>query len=1077
MRGIRIVLAAGLFVAGVVSAPVEASGRSTGGQSDASGLEIYTAPADAAALAALRGEGVDVHELAPAATTPGASPTVDVVLSTAQADRLSAVGVDVERKATTAAAEGDGVFRPYSGDGGIAEELEQLAADHPGLTELVTLGKSVQGKDILALRVTQRARTTRDGARPASLFFAGQHAREWISPEMVRRLAHHLVDGYGDDPAITELLRTTEVWLVPVANPDGYDFSFTPGNRLWRKNMRDNDRDGRITAADGVDLNRNMPTRWFQDDEGSASAPAAENYRGSAPASEPESRALDRLMDRIGFEYLLNYHSASESLFYGTAWQVATPTPDDQVFEALVGDARTPAVPGSTPGVLANLYIANGETTEHAAVAHGTLGVLVELSTCQTASAVDADDRWLPTDCASGFLFPDDEALIDGEFRKNLPLALATARSVTDPDHPVSVTGRTTPELVVDDFAVAYGDPQPVAVTARRDQHVRRLNYRIAGGRTHSVPVQEWDGGERYGDDHDTFYAEYRGEVRGADPGDRVEVWFTARTGRTGERGSRAVASEHFTYTVAPDAAADPDVLIIASEDYKGVSPRYPAGTAAPKYADEYAAALDANGVSHATWDVDAQGVPHPLGVLSHFDTVIWETGDDRLPQDPEDQLTDTFLFGPLPDIAVAERQQYLTIAVRDYLNEGGRLIQAGETVQLSGLLGRSLGGIYYGLAGAPDQDCRVTGDFLADCLLLSDDFSQYYLGASNRTPFALPTGFTGQTSGRARGPLDGVTATFGGQATVDNPLNEAGAFSLTSEVLPEEDFPQFAGELLGAYVGARNPDPFAPVEGSRYAGALLATNSYQRIGRTIDLRDVDAAAAPRLTMKLSYSMLQSFHHLVLEAAPAGTDRWTTLRDLNGRTSPAPPAPCADGVLLRSHPFLLRYLTPGVPGAPACGRTGTTGAWNAFTGESNGWVDAAFDLSAYAGQQVDVKVAYVTDGSDAGTGGGIGVFVDDTRVTAGGQVLDADGFESGGPGGPGGPGRWRVEGPPAGSPPRNQGDFVLGPALIHLAPGVATDDTVILGFGLEAIASPSERATLLGRLLDQLDQPGRRQHR
>ena len=275
MRGIRIVLAAGLFVAGVVSAPVEASGRSTGGQSDASGLEIYTAPADAAALAALRGEGVDVHELAPAATAPGASPAVDVVLSPAQADRLSAAGVDVERKATTAAAEGDGVFRPYSGDGGIAEELEQMAADHPGLTELVTLGKSVQGKDILALRVTQRAHTTRDGARPASLFFAGQHAREWISPEMVRRLAHHLVDGYGDDPAITELLRITEVWLVPVANPDGYDFSFTPGNRLWRKNMRDNDRDGRITAADGVDLNRNMPTRWFQDDEGSASAPAA----------------------------------------------------------------------------------------------------------------------------------------------------------------------------------------------------------------------------------------------------------------------------------------------------------------------------------------------------------------------------------------------------------------------------------------------------------------------------------------------------------------------------------------------------------------------------------------------------------------------------------------------------------------------------------------------------------------------------------------------------------------------------------------------------------------------------------
>jgi hypothetical protein len=82
--------------------------------------------------------------------------------------------------------------------------------------------------------------------------------------------------------------------------------------------------------------------------------------------------------------------------------------------------------------------------------------------------------------------------------------------------------------------------------------------------------------------------------------------------------------------------------LIVANEDYTGVNPDYPAGTTAPKYADDYAAALDANGVTHATWDVDAQGVPHPLGVLSHFDAVVWETGDDRLVQDPEDFLTDT---------------------------------------------------------------------------------------------------------------------------------------------------------------------------------------------------------------------------------------------------------------------------------------------------------------------------------------------------------------------------------------------------------------------------------------------------
>ena len=253
---------------------------------------------------------------------------------------------------------------------------------------------------------------------------------------------------------------------------------------------------------------------------------------------------------------------------------------------------------------------------------------------------------------------------------------------------------------MVDSFDVSYGDPQTVAVTARRDQRQRRLNYRVNGGRTQRAPVDEWEGGERYGDERDVYYAEYRGEVRGTRTGDSVEVWFTPRG-----RGGRTVESDHFTYTVAADAGAD--ALIVANEDYTGVNPTYPPGTTGPRHADDYQAALDANGVTHVTWDVDAQGVPHPLGVLAHFGAVVSESGDDRLPQAPEDRFTNTFLFGPLPDIAVAERQQFLTLAVRDYLNEGGKLVQAGETSQYQGVIGRSLGGIYYGLDGAIDRPAR----------------------------------------------------------------------------------------------------------------------------------------------------------------------------------------------------------------------------------------------------------------------------------------------------------------------------------------------------------------------------------
>ena len=505
-------------------------------------------------------------------------------------------------------ADGDAVFRPYGAAGGLQDEFEELAAANPGITELVTIGKTVRGEDIVALKVTRDARRIRDGRRPATLFVASQHGNEWITPEMVRRLARHVIDGYRTDPTITELVDATELWFVPVANPDGYDFTFTPGNRLWRKNLRDNDGDGRITANDGVDLNRNYPTKWGYDDEGSSPDGGSQAYRGTRPASEPETQALDRLMARVGFEFLVNYHSASESVLYGTVWQVATPTPDDALYEAIVGDNATPAVPGYGSGPSADLYTGNGILDEHAHLEYGTLGVLVEMSTCQTASASDPTDTWEPAGCVNAFLFPDDEALIEAEFRKNVPFALATARSAADPADPVTVTGRRAPEFVVDSFDVSYGDPQTVAVTARRDQHTQRLEYRVNGGRTQRARVGEWKGGERYGDERDRYYAELRGKVTGTRPGDSVEVWFTAR------RDGRPVESEHFTYTVASDTGAD--ALILASEDYTGVNPTYPAGTVGPKYADEYAAALDANGISHATWDVDAQGVPHPLGVL-----------------------------------------------------------------------------------------------------------------------------------------------------------------------------------------------------------------------------------------------------------------------------------------------------------------------------------------------------------------------------------------------------------------------------------------------------------------------------
>ena len=327
----------------------------------------------------------------------------------------------------------------------------------------------------------------------------------------------------------------------------------------------------RITPGDGVDLNRNYPTRWGYDNEGSSPNPGSETYRGPSPASEPETQALDGLFARITPEFLVNYHSAAELLLYGIGWQVATPSPDDVIYEAMAGnDVIGSAIPGYDPDISAELYTTNGDTDSHMQEAYGTLGFTPEMSTCEAASDAVRDDEWLAEDCDSGFNFPDDEGLIQAEFEKNIPFALAVAESAADPDDPVSVVGIDTPNFVVDSFDVSYGDPQTVAVTAKRDlvgadhavPHQRRscpAGHRARVGRRRALRLREQrllrrvprrdprDGPRRRG----------RGVVHGRRPRPRR---------------ARAASRASTSPTRCRSDSGSP-VLIIANEDYTGYNP------------------------------------------------------------------------------------------------------------------------------------------------------------------------------------------------------------------------------------------------------------------------------------------------------------------------------------------------------------------------------------------------------------------------------------------------------------------------------------------------------------------------
>src|SRR4051812_7374288 len=377
--GVGVGVALGLVVL-AVSFPAAAGAK--GGTR----LETYTLEGDAAAVAKAA-QGVELAGLRRTA----AGIRADAVLTADQRSKAQALGVSVKltrnkkgqtvrEQARAMAVGGYNVWRSWDEPGGIRDELHALAAKNPQLVKLEVLGHTYQGRELIALKLTQSAQDTPDGSRPAVLYSSNQHAREWISLEVNRRLLHHFIDRWrANDKAIKQVLKSTELWFVISANPDGYQYTFDH-ERLWRKNLRDNNGDGQITPGDGVDPNRNFNARWGYDDEGSSNDPADETYRGPSAASEPETKAMQGLIDRIRPKFQSNFHSFGQWLLYPQGWQIGTNDADNPIYVALGGTDANPAIPGFNVGQSADtLYVTNGETTDYAETSRGTIAYTPEL--------------------------------------------------------------------------------------------------------------------------------------------------------------------------------------------------------------------------------------------------------------------------------------------------------------------------------------------------------------------------------------------------------------------------------------------------------------------------------------------------------------------------------------------------------------------------------------------------------------------------------------------------------------------------------------------------------------------------
>ena len=689
-------------------------------------LDLYRISAPPAVADRLAREGYDV-----AATRPDG--TTEVVLGPGELTRLTAAGLrptrwrDAEDRSVAdlaraqLAGTGYRVWKRWEGPNGLRAEMEALAAAHPDLVRTQVIGHSVKGREIVAVRVTGGAPGVPDGARPAVLYIGLQHAREWISGEVTRRLLLSLVAGYGIDPVTTKLLDTTELWFLPVANPDGYELTFEPGHRLWRKNVADNNRDGNLGIEDGVDTNRNLPDHWAFAPMGSSHVPADLTYRGPAAASEPETKALVALGTRLRFRFLVNYHSFGKMLLYPIGWQEQTPTADQPIYAALAGTSVKPAIPGYKPQLSADLYPTNGETASWAYANTQTLAFTVELSEGAPGST---------------FVYPDNEALVEQEFQLNRPFALDVALSAAEPTNPVSHLGNRVPPFVVDAFPVSYGDPQPVQATVLRRLGPVDVHWQVGDGPERKAPASEWAGGLRYGGTGAIHAHRVRGLVTGTHPGDTVKVWFTAG-GET---------SDAFTYRVEQHRGSR--VLVVIGGDHRPPVERTPGPGGPVERLTPITAALKANGVEADTYDVDAHErvAPDPLGVLGHYEAVVWSTN--------EDQRTDSVALVPGGVSRLANEEM---LAARGFLNEGGRLLYMGRDAGRPYADGARYDPLADGPCAPEPPSFGMRGDEGGtghDCVYLSEEFFQYWLGAYEHAAVGEQRGRTDLHGRRGAGAL-----------------------------------------------------------------------------------------------------------------------------------------------------------------------------------------------------------------------------------------------------------------------------------------------------------------------------------
>ncbi|KAM9854103.1 carboxypeptidase A2-like [Aulostomus maculatus] len=183
--------------------------------------------------------------------------------------------------------------------------MDTLVAQHPNLVTKEQIGRSYENRPMYVLKFS-----TGGHRRPAIWIDTGIHSREWVSQATGVWTANKIATDYGTDASLTSLLDTMDIYMLILANPDGYAYTHS-NDRMWRKTRSRNSG----SPCRGVDPNRNWDAGFGG--PGASRNPCSDSYHGPSAHSEIEVKNVVNLIKSHGnFKSFISVHAYSQLLMY-----------------------------------------------------------------------------------------------------------------------------------------------------------------------------------------------------------------------------------------------------------------------------------------------------------------------------------------------------------------------------------------------------------------------------------------------------------------------------------------------------------------------------------------------------------------------------------------------------------------------------------------------------------------------------------------------------------------------------------------------------------------------------------------